>query len=92
MLETEPKVTPEVNLYYEVGQSIPFELSMDSDTNAMLYSGQTGHITTDTVGKTAFKILDFRPPNKIWIRGANDSGGDNALLMKQIVGIRFLLL
>ena len=79
VLETEPKPTPEVNLYYETGQSIPFELSLDSDTDGILALGQKGYITPQTAGRTGYEIINFRPPNKIHIKGDNDTPGSNEL-------------
>jgi hypothetical protein len=83
VLETEPKVTPEVNLYYEVGQSIPFKLSQ---SNTILFCGQKGSII-DTVGnKINYTVNDFRTPNKINILGQNDTAGGSELYDNTDVG------
>ena len=86
VLETEPKSTPEVNLYYEVGQNIPFELSLDSEAHGILSRGQKGYITPPTAGRTGYEILNFRPPNKIYIKGDNDTAGGNELYNSAVAG------
>jgi len=80
VFETEPKPITDVNLYYEVGQSIPHQLT-EITSKDVFYLGQKG-----TIRNIPFTIINWEAPNRITVKRDESIFGGITLFGTSSVG------